>query len=241
MSAASSAPHTPQPHGQQGLRIYDELIAVHAIMRRGTPLVTASFARLAGGEPVDVKALVGTARWLIEFVHHHHQSEDELFWPVLRDLFPAAVGELDRLTREHEALDAELETLSAAVDAIAAPASRADRAQVLEIVGRAALTALPSAERVDTILTAHLDEEEPVLLDLFPQVPDDDIVRLRKAIVRGAPRTGPHLVLGLMEDPDQTQGYAHMMSNFPAPVRWLKPVLLGRYRATKRALGEPAA
>jgi hemerythrin-like domain-containing protein len=200
--------------------MYDELIAVHTIMRRGAELVAVSFARHADGGTVDVKALAGTARWLVEFVHHHHQSEDDLFWPVLRDLFPEAVAELDRLSAEHEALDVELSTLSAAIDA-----------------DGAARPALLSAEKVRDILAAHLDEEEPVLAGLLPQVPSHDIVRLRKAIVRGAPRTGPHLVVGLMEYPDHAPGYAYMLSNFPPPVRWMRPLLLSRFRSTEKALG----
>lgn len=236
----TATPPKPPPLSE-GLLIYDELVAVHVIRRRGTRLVAGAFARLAAGEAVDVKALVGTARWLTEFVHHHHRSEDELFWPVLRGLFPEAVADLDRLTKEHEALDAELGALTAAVDAMAGSSAKENRARSLETAGRAASAGLPSAEKVRDILGDHLDAEEPVLLDLFPGVPDADIVRLRKAIVQGAPRTGPHLVIGLMSDPEETPGYAHMMGNFPPPVRWLRPVLLSRYRATKRALGEPAA
>jgi hemerythrin-like domain-containing protein len=223
--------------GAEGSRMYDELLAVHMIMRRGTTLVAASFARLAAGDPVDIRTLVRTTRWLIEFVHHHHASEDELFWPVLRGLFPSSIAVLDKLTVEHEALDVELHTLSRAVDAIAAPDVEGERAKTLAVVGQAALAGLPSAQKIKDFLAAHLGREEPVLLDLFPRVPDADIIRVRKAIVHGAPRHSPHMVFGLMEDPTRVPGYAAMAANFPPPLRLLRPLLLTRYRTTKKALG----
>lgn len=88
-------------------------------MRRGAELTADAFARRAAGEPVDTKTLVSTARGLVTFVHHHHASEDEQFWPVLRERFPDAIAALDGLTAEHHALDGELQGLTEAVDALA--------------------------------------------------------------------------------------------------------------------------
>ncbi|PVE13881.1 hemerythrin domain-containing protein [Streptomyces scopuliridis] len=217
-------------------RIYDELLAEHTIMRRGAALVAVSFANLADGQPVDVGTLVSTSRWLIEYVRSHHGSEEEQLWPALSELFPAAVAELDRMVIEHQALDAELHTLTRAVDAIDAREITGGPAEVLVVVSEAAMTGLPSAQRVREILTRHFDEEEPVLLELFTQVPDGDLARVRNGIFRGDSRVSPHLVLGLMEDPDRIPGYAAVLSAFPASVRWLRPVLLARYRSTKKAL-----
>ncbi|MDX3854069.1 hemerythrin domain-containing protein [Streptomyces sp. AK02-01A] len=218
--------------------MYEEMIGAHTVMRRGAALVCTSYQRLVGGEPVDVKALVGTTRWLIGFVHRYHSSEDVLFWPVLIDLFPAAVRELNQINIEHQALEAELHALARAVDAIAAPESSVERTRALEIVGQATVSGLPAAQRVQEILVRHFADEEPVLLELFPKVPDRDIVRLRKTIVRGASRSGLHLVFGLMEDPDRVPGYELLMRNLPRSTRWMRPVLLARYRSVKKALAD---
>ncbi|MFJ9211079.1 hypothetical protein CU044_0499 [Streptomyces sp. L-9-10] len=217
-------------------RLYDELLAEHMIMRRGAALVAVSFANLADGQPVDVRTLVSTSRWLIDYIRSHHGSEDEELWPALRDLFPTAVAELDEMLVEHQALDAELHALARAVDAIDAREITGGRAEVLVVVSEAAMSGLPSAQRVREILTRHFDEEEPVLLELFPQVPDADLTRVREGIFHGGFRGSPHLVLGLMEDPDRIPGYTAVLSAFPASVRWLRPVLLARYRSTKKAL-----
>lgn len=213
----------------EGLRMYDELVAVHTIMRRGVDLTTSSLERVAAGRPADVKAVVRLARWQSGFVHHHHESEDELFWPVLRRLFPDVVAGLDGLSAEHEKLDHELQVLSAAIDALAAKGAD---------VRAAAKAALPAAVTVRDVLLGHLDAEEPVLEGLFPQVPDADIVRLRAAIVAGAPRSGPDLVIGLLSEPVPAPGYAAIMANFPAPLRLLRPLLLRKFRSTRAALGD---
>jgi hypothetical protein len=226
----------------EGAVLYQELLAVHAIMRRGNALVADSYARLAAGDPVDTGSLVAATRWLTAFVHHHHDSEDRLLWPVLRERFPEAVADLDRLSKEHEALDGELGQLSRATDDIAAVTGRKQRGSDRQdnraaAVGFAALTGHPAAEKVRDILTNHLGAEEPVLQDLFPQVPDTDIVRLRKAIVDSSPRSGPHLVVGLMANPEPVPGHAELYASLPAPLRWSRPLLMNRYRAATRALG----
>jgi hypothetical protein len=100
-----------------------------------------------------------------------------------------------------------------------------------------ACTAAAAAANVRDILAAHLDAEEPVLRELFPQTPPAEIRRLRKAIVDGAPRSGPDLVLGLLADPSPAPGHDEITQNFPAPVRLLRPLFRKRYQATKRSLG----
>ena len=220
----------------EGLRMYDELAAVHTIMRRGAVLSAAAIDHLASGSPLDVATLVRLVRWQAGFVHHHHESEDEQFWPVLRRLFPDDMAPLDALSTEHEILDVTLKTLSQAIDAIALTRRLKGTDAHAAAVGLAATEALPAAEKLRDVLISHLDNEEPVLQKLFPQVPDADIRRLRAAIVAGAPRSGPHLVLGLLDDPTPAPGYNAMLQNFPRPVRWLRPLLVKRYWATKNAL-----
>ena len=207
----------------EGLRLYDELIAVHTIMRRSTALVVDALQALIDGRPVRIATLVKLIDWQAGFVHHHHESEDELFWPVLRGRFPEVVAQLDALSVEHEKLDAALDQLSTEAAALRGSAGRA-------------ASLLPAALEVRDVLAGHLDTEEPILRELFPEVPADEIVTLRKAIVAGAPKAGPEWVLGLMENPTRAQGYDIMMANFPPPVRWLRPILLRSYAKARRSL-----
>ncbi len=45
-----------------------------------------------------------------------------------------------------------------------------------------------ASHRFREVLAGHLATEEPVLMELFPQVPDAHVVRLRKAVTDGASR-----------------------------------------------------
>lgn len=214
-----------------GLRMYDELIAAHTVMRRGATLTAAALARIAAGQQVSLSAAARVVRWQAEFTRHHHASQDELFWPVLRRLFPAADSSLDDLRAQHEQLDAGLKTMTTATETAGGTAGNA---------GGGALSvreAAAAAATVRDLLAAHLDAEEPVLRDLLPLTPPAEIRTMRKAIIGSAPRSDSDLILGLLHDPGPAPGHNSLKQNFPAPVNLLKPLLLRKYRATKRSLG----
>jgi hemerythrin-like domain-containing protein len=216
----------------EGLHLYDELIAVHTILRRGAGLVADAMGALAEGRAVDVRTLVAVARWHSTFLHHHHASEDELFWPLLRRLFPERDEDLTRLTAEHVDLDRDLQALALVIDQL----DTAEGRQPAKARELAAWTGHKAATRAHEGLVSHLDDEEPVMRELFPGTPATDIVALRKAIVAAAPKSGPDLVLGLLVDPDPAPGYDLIAANFPPPVRWMRPLLLRRYRSRRAAL-----
>ncbi|MER5934003.1 FAD-dependent monooxygenase [Streptomyces sp. NPDC002054] len=223
----------PTEVANPGARMYEEFLAVHAILRRGTEMVAEAFEQLADGRPVGVPALAETAEWLIEFTHHHHISEDEMFWPVLRELYPQAAAEFDTLAQEHDELNEELDGLERALRQLTASAGPAAAVEAAE----AARAGAQAARRVQKVLGSHLDTEEPVVEGLFPGVSGSEIDRLRKAITEGGPRTGAHLVFGLLEDPVIARGYDLMVENFPPAARAARPQLIARYRQTLRELG----
>ncbi|MFI1173337.1 hemerythrin domain-containing protein [Streptomyces melanogenes] len=219
-----------------GARMYQEFLGVHAILRRGTELVANAFERLGDGDQVSVKELIDTAQWLIDFTHHHHESEDELFWPVLHGLYPESVASFDTLNEEHAELDRELHGLSRAVELLTA-ANEAGGQAGDAAVTEAAYAGTAAARKVRDILAGHLDTEEPVVRDLFPGVPGAEIDRLRTAITEGSPKSGGHLVFGLLEDPDLAEGYDELIASFPLAFRSHRPELLQMYVASKKALG----
>ncbi|OAR24766.1 hypothetical protein A8W25_20675 [Streptomyces sp. ERV7] len=219
-----------------GARMYQEFLAVHAILRRGTELVANAFERLSEGDQVSVKELIDTTQWLIDFTHHHHESEDELFWPVLHALYPDSVAAFDTLNEEHTELDRELGGLTRAVELLTAAHEAGEQ------VGAAAVTEVAhagtaAARKVRDILAGHLDTEEPVVRDLFPGVPADEIDRLRTAIMEGNPKSGAHLVFGLLEDPEEAEGYDEIIASFPPALRSHRPQLIQMYVDSKKALG----
>lgn len=214
-----------------GARMYEEFIAVHAILRRGTRLVADAFESRAAGREVDAGTLVEAARWLLAFTHAHHKAEDDLFWPVLNGLYPGSAADLKALSDDHVVLDRELNALEAAVDDLG-PAAAGTAVAAPE----PARSGAEAARRVQEVLEGHLTAEEAVVQDLFPGVPGDDIARLREAFIAGSPRFGLHFMFGLLEDPEPARGHDLLTENFPPALRDARPQLLRQYGNSARAL-----
>jgi hemerythrin HHE cation binding domain-containing protein len=219
-----------------GARIYEEFLAVHTVLRRGTALVADAFDQAAGGSRVDAAILAETARWLVDFTHYHHVSEDDLFWPVLCELYPHTVAQFDVLAAEHEALSRELTAVSAVVDQLEAAAAAAGSGGV-PVPGRLARDGAAMVRRLQSVLEHHLGAEEPVVKDLFTGVPGDEVDRLRKAILEAGPRSGAHLLFGLLSDPALTYSGECLIDNFPPAFRSMQPQLMQRYLNSKKDLG----
>jgi Hemerythrin HHE cation binding domain len=202
-------------------------------MRRGADLTVAALWHLSVPGRTDVMSVLSTGRWFVEFVNHHHESEDELLWPVLRKEFPDQVLTLDSLSQQHEKLEQGLFALGQRLRLLAGLARLSDGSRFDEAVG----LALDEADDVRISLGRHLQAEEPVLQEMFPRVAEDDLRRIRAATVAGAPRSGPSLMLGLLQDPHPSVGYDVMVSNLPASLRLMRPVLLWRYHRRIRLLG----
>jgi iron-sulfur cluster repair protein YtfE (RIC family) len=47
------------------------------------------------------EAIAAHVEWMMEFLHHHHQGEDEGLWPLLLDRAPQARALLERMEADH--------------------------------------------------------------------------------------------------------------------------------------------
>ncbi|MGP4013469.1 hemerythrin domain-containing protein [Streptomyces sp. 4N124] len=215
-----------------GATLFDEILAVHAVVTRGAELVVRSFTGLASGAAVDAKTLVTTAQWLVDFVHHHRRSEDELLWPVLRERFPQAVRTLDLLDEEDDTLAEGLDELESVIARIA------EERRVGRSVswGHAMKEGTLNSHRLRDGLAAYFALVEPLLRGLLPKAPDEDIPRLRKASAAGVRRGGPHLVFGLLEHPEPVPGRDHVYAAFPPPARWARGMLMSKFHKTLKDL-----
>ncbi|GAA1318625.1 hemerythrin domain-containing protein [Pseudonocardia xinjiangensis] len=212
-------------------RLYDEMIAVHTVVRRGAAMLKAALD-LPPATAVEVDTCVGLGRWLVGYIHQHQRNEADILWQPLAAASPADECELHDLTLQHIQIDRELDRLARRLERLTERCTtpgRPDREAVA-----AASAALDAASRT---LVDHLDEEEALLKALFPLLDEPVIRTLRAAAVSKAPGTRPDLVLGLMGDPTPTVGYAAMFSSIPFRTRALRPLLVARYHSSKRRLG----
>ncbi|MEO3848783.1 hemerythrin domain-containing protein [Streptomyces sp. B8F3] len=211
-----------------GARLYEEFVAIHEVLRRGTAMVADAYKALARGDEVHPGELAEAVRWLLAFTHAHHRAEDDVFWPLLHTLYPRLKSDLAELSAEHAVLDQALNDLEAATAGL----SHRGGGPSPGPTGRAS----EAATRLQDILTGHLAAEEAVVERLFPGVPEADIIRLREAFIQGSPRFGVHLMFGLLEDPEPARGQDLLTENFPPALRDAREGLLEQYRTTREAL-----
>lgn len=105
-----------------------------------------------------LQALGGHVVWLMDFLHHHHEGEDERLYPLVRAGAPEAGGLLDAMAGEHRAVGPSMAEVTAAGAAAAAGAPNT-------AVAAERLAAAISDLR--TVLDPHLEREE---VDLMPVV-----------------------------------------------------------------------
>jgi hemerythrin-like domain-containing protein len=131
---------------------------MHKAMRRDAPRLVHALDRMTTRDRRRPEAL---ARWFERFegqLHHHHEVEDEIFWPALRSAVPAAIDELDALEAEHGVLTARLSAVHHTLDTFAGITTVGG----IEDARHAAFEAAAALEQT---LVAHLDREE---LTVFP-------------------------------------------------------------------------
>lgn len=131
-----------------------EMVAMHRVFRDAlgaadaliTPVPAEDFARTAtvANFYANVLALLAV----------HHQGEEELLLPLLRERCPDSLAEIDRVGSQHQGVE---ELLPAAQTALVAWTAGDDGS------GPAAVTAMTD---LDKALVEHLDAEEQQLLPL---------------------------------------------------------------------------
>ena len=192
-----------------------------------------SFRRHLGAVPRLVRAVperdVARAATVVEFLgelvtalHHHHEAEDELMWPLLLERAPMDSAMILRMEEQHERIGELYQRatgLSAPFAASADPAIGADLADtVTELVA---------------VLDQHLREEEVQILPLVERVmtvPEWEAVGER---ARGAiPKNRQLVFLGFLLDANPPELRRRFLASIPpaARVAWK---LLGRRAFTK--------
>jgi hypothetical protein len=130
------------------------MLAIHDALRRDLARV-GKIAAAAGGDPARMlRALLG---WELfkKFLVVHHQAEDDVLWPVLREAVaahPDQVALADALEQEH----AVIEPLLAAIDAVAIDTAAIDTAGA----GHGHERFADIVDELVSKLTAHLAHEE---------------------------------------------------------------------------------
>jgi hemerythrin-like domain-containing protein len=168
--------------------------------------------------PGRVKFLADHIDFGIAALHHHHEAEDELFYPVLIERVPEQAGMLKQVDEEHLLIKSALEAASAACAAW--------RERPSADTGEALAAAI---DHLNLVAQPHLDDEEQKVMPLaavtFTQQEWDDFGRHAAEWI---PRNKRGIAFGMMLEPLDEADRAYMMQHVPAVARMLYPLLIER-------------
>lgn len=124
---------------------------VHTALRRDIERAETALTDLPSPDHPQRKALTAHLHWMMGWLHHHHQTEDEQLYPMVRAANPGAAELLDDMDADHAAIQPAITAVEDATDRYALAADA--REELLS-----ALNALSDA------LLPHLRREEEVTM-----------------------------------------------------------------------------
>jgi hemerythrin-like domain-containing protein len=154
----------------------------------------------------------------ISMLHHHHESEDELLYPLLAERVPEQVDRVNAIEHQHQ-------EVSGAIDAVSS-AGKAWRGSPT------AENATELADRLDAlngVLQPHLDDEEQQIVPLAAvTLTQEEWEAMGEHSRSFIPKDRMPIAFGMVLEPLDEADRAHMKSVLPFPVRLLYPVLIQR-------------
>jgi Hemerythrin HHE cation binding domain len=194
---------------------------IHAAIRRDLSRFETAFELFPAGSKRRADELAIAWDNLAFQLHHHHEDEETIFWPVLR-----ALGADDTLTSCLKGEHAQM------IAALAAANDEIDSFRV-DPTGQRAASARRAVGSLDAVLTAHLSHEER---DLEPESIRHHATRQIKDAqrrVRKAHRGNQGTLFTWLQDGADADEIAALRREVPRPVLFLLCRTSGRrYRRT---------
>jgi iron-sulfur cluster repair protein YtfE (RIC family) len=199
---------------------------VHTFYRREIRLAGGVIRRVGDGDVERATVVAGHLDLVTRSLHEHHTAEDELLWPKLLDRVPEELAPIVRLMEaQHGQVDALLARIGELRPRWAATAGPADRDRLAELF-----------DELYVHLAEHLDAEEERLLPIAARaVTQAEWEELGERARRNQRRSEMALTFGMIQYEGDPPVVVHMLTEAPAPVRWLVP-RLGRRAFRRHAL-----
>ncbi len=154
----------------------------------------------------------------IMMLHHHHASEDELLYPLLVERVPEQAAMTKEVAHEHRLVEDAINAASSAC----ATWRRRPSAETGEALAS-------SLDNLNEILQPHLDDEEQKVVPLAAATLTQKEWDALGEHARGTiPRKMLPIAMGMMLDPLEAADRSYMLSQLPAPVRLLFPLMIQR-------------
>lgn len=188
-----------------------EMVVLHRVFRREVPLLAGLVEAAAPGDRQRASALADHLDLVLGALAEHHEGEDDLLWPKLRERAVLGGDVIARMAEQHEAI---ADALNAATDLSDQWRIGADRDTALRLAE--ALRAL------DRHTTAHMDDEEEHLLPLMADhITPREWSQVGERGRRSVPRTKLLIFLGAILEDATVQERHLFLGQMPAPARLL--------------------
>lgn len=185
------------------------MIAIHAALRRELGMMPDLVASANGADETRLEAIAGHWTLVSGFLSGHHEGEDEVLWPRLRERLPESIELVDALEADHVRLHALLDRGN---EIVASWSDSEDVGDVDEVIG---LTRTLAA-----ILREHSAREESELLPLLPGVITvEEWDELPEHAQRSIAPDQMLLMLGMVLEDMPVPAQAGMLAPLPDPVR----------------------
>lgn len=188
-----------------------EMPVIHRIFRRQFAEVRALVPEVPAGDVTRVTAVADHLTFLLDGLHMHHTTEDDLIWPKLLDRARLDAPLVERMEEQHQHIDASVGEVR-----VALAAWRSDPTSP---------TAVALADRLGeflVVLVGHLDEEEQVVVPLIDrELTESEWQEVGK---RGFEKFTPAqrwIATGLLVEVATPEEVAMMFDTMPPPVKVL--------------------
>lgn len=186
----------------------DDMLLIHRVLRREIGQLPRLF-RAAAGNVQRAKVVAAHAREMLDFLHVHHEGEDELLYPLLRERATLDGALIERMDAQHK-------QVAEAVDAVCADLPNWSVSADAPTGERMAAT----IERMLPTLTEHLAEEEAQLLPIVARtIAKGEWDKLGEHGFAAIPGKRRLVILGhILEEADSAER-ARFIKNVPPPAR----------------------
>lgn len=188
----------------------DDLYLIHGLFRQ-------AFSRAADvinqADPSDTSRvnLIANHYWeMLQFLHDHHLSEDEILWGLLKQRAPETIPIVDELKQQHDVIAQQITQL-------------VQRLEDWRNNPTAKEPLTTEMAEFAVLVEAHLSQEEqtakPVAAKVLKQAEWDQMRKGRKSEI---PMKRLPMLLGMMLESSPKEEYRQeFWDEFPAPVHWL--------------------
>ncbi len=199
-----------------------DMVVVHDALRRELALMPPLVRDVGTGDLARTRVVADHVAFVMSLLHHHHQGEDRLLWPVLQPRVPGPLGETVALMeRQHQGIHESSEHAGEALARWRAGPDAIDRDALADAL-----------EEVADRVNAHLAAEEADLLPLAGQhLSEDEWGRLGQEGMAGVPRSRLPLVFGMLMYRADPQVIAGMLAHVPLLPRLVLPRVAPRIHA----------